>query len=346
MATEEISNAITTDTDVIEEEPTFVHDNLLEPTDVELEDFSIERIDDLQDMIHMIKEMMIAFEMIWNDTRTTYELTSDQMVKVSQYNKANRDPKPDDYDEDNLKEDEEPYDQFNGINKMTKDDVLSIFGEGHKIISPLDHDVTIQHIKEAAEELTNYVTARENYHQTTRAYLMLIDMREDYELSKLEKEMEDKSPEEQEIIKTNVEKIKSQKNIDFLPEIFTKEDNDYIVKAQKDEKKIQYLFNRTIDKMDRLGFSKGMILEFNNFEKRYLPEEYHDLNNLLLTYLLKMIAYSNPSNPNDEKINQARLILLAVDGIVRNTLVEERKQRVLDNIIKFCDKIDSTVLSK
>lgn len=333
-------------TNTIEE---VINDNeVTEDLDDMISNFSMDQIDAIPDMLKMVKESLTIFEQVWNDTRKTYELTDKQMIAVSQFNKTHKDPKPEGYDEDKIENEEDKYDPFNGIDKMSEEDVTEIFGENSKI-KGLSHNLTLEHIKEAAKELTDYVEARENYHQMSRAYLMLVDTREEYELSQLliEAQKHDNEEVKQKVI-DQVNYIRDQKNVAFLAneDDLTERELDYIISAYDEEKKIQYLMNRTLDKMERIGLSSGMLVEFNNFEKRYLPEKYHKYTNMLLVYLLRLIAYSNPNNKNDNLANNARSLMLAIDGVTRNSLTDERKQNIIDNVIAFEEKVYNRINNK
>ena len=86
----------------------------------------------------------------------------------------------------------------------------------------------------------------------------------------------------------------NKKYIDFIADPLSEIEIERLVKNYNDGKKIQYYTNRAIDKLKSIHVSTKFILEISQFEKRFLPEEYHGNSNILLLWFMQKIIFSDP----------------------------------------------------
>lgn len=86
----------------------------------------------LTQLLKTMQEMMGMLEAQWNSTRQEFSLTDTQMKDLYDFNEQNRIPAPEGLDPE--KYEEEGYDPFNGLRKLTGADLEVIFGAGHPIL--------------------------------------------------------------------------------------------------------------------------------------------------------------------------------------------------------------------
>lgn len=80
---------------------------------------------------------------------------------------------------------------------------------------------------------------------------------------------------------------------------------------------------------------KSTLIGFNNLEKEFLPEEYHDKNNLFIFVLMKYISKS-PRNKSELGLIISQQAVL-MQALFTDTIKEEKKERVLNDIKKVLD---------
>ena len=108
-----------------------------------------------------------------------------------------------------------------------------------------------------------------------------------------------------------------------------------LIKAASDTKKIQYWFDRSRKKLAQLKISPKFLLEISQFEKRFLPEEFHSHNNIMLLYFMNMLVYSNVSDPKDSSRAKAACMVFALDKFIRGVWAPEIREQILANLIAF-----------
>ena len=111
---------------------------------------------------------------------------------------------------------------------------------------------------------------------------------------------------------------------------------DRVQKVMKNGEKMEYLINRGRDKLKQLHISQNFILELSQFEKRFLEEKYHKNNNVLLTFFLNLIVYASLSDKKTRSHSVSFIMIL--DRFIKNELDEEKREKVLKNILQFEDK--------
>lgn len=104
------------------------------------------------------------------------------------------------------------------------------------------------------------------------------------------------------------------------------------------EKKAGYIYNRYKDKMRQLELKNDLIY-LSNLENKFLPEEYHDRNNLfvfiIMKYISKLSIVKGLDKNND--IVFASQITTNLFLLFKNKLKDEDKELLLINIKRVLD---------
>lgn len=104
------------------------------------------------------------------------------------------------------------------------------------------------------------------------------------------------------------------------------------------EKKAGYIYNRYKDKMRQLELKNDLIY-LSNLENNFLPEEYHDRNNLfvfiIMKYISKLSIVKGLDKNND--IVFASQITTNLFLLFKNKLKDEDKELLLTNIKRVLD---------
>lgn len=292
----------------------------------------------MQNVTAMLKqaEMMLGtMRSIWESDMREYKVNDSHMKLLHQWNEQHREPMPEGLTE----KEQEEWDLFNGLDSITEEEVIKIFGEGHQIIG-VDHSQTIDRIKAVNGDFFGWLSCMKEYRQIHDAYLMLIEAEEEKNIEKLRLVAEaEQDPEKKAKLLDDVESYYRNKYLDFLADPMDKKDLDRLVKAFTDSKKIEYWLNRTRDKLKQLKISSNFILETSQFEKRFLEEKYHKCSNILLLYFMQTIIYCDAYDKKDVGRMRSVCMVFALDNFIRNQWKEDKKERVLNNVRAFCDQI-------
>lgn len=104
------------------------------------------------------------------------------------------------------------------------------------------------------------------------------------------------------------------------------------------EKKAGYIYNRYKDKMRQLELKNDLVY-LSNLENKFLPEEYHDRNNLfvfiIMKYISKLSIVKGLDKNND--IIFASQITTNLFLLFKNKLKDEDKELLLTNIKRVLD---------
>lgn len=104
------------------------------------------------------------------------------------------------------------------------------------------------------------------------------------------------------------------------------------------EKKAGYIYNRYKDKMRQLELKNDLVY-LSNLENKFLPEEYHDRNNLfvfiIMKYISKLSIVKGLDKNND--IVFASQITTNLFLLFKNKLKDEDKELLLTNIKRVLD---------
>lgn len=285
-------------------------------------------------MMKQIRDMVEIMESQWLDTKKDFQLQDSHMKQLYQYNEEHRELMP-----DNLStQEQDDWDHFNGIDGIDEETLLNIFGEDHPITN-VPHELSVSRVKDAIVEFFGWMTALKEYRQVNDAYLQLVEEGEEKEIKKLQLIMEkEEDPEKKAKMQESVDLYFERKYLGFMAVPQDEETINRLTSAFSDKKKIEYWLNRAQDKMKQLNISTKFILEISQFEKRFLPDKYHKLSNMILLYFLQTIVYCNCGDKNDHNRNKAVCMIFALDKICRKPLNCDTETIILDNLKKFLDQ--------
>lgn len=104
------------------------------------------------------------------------------------------------------------------------------------------------------------------------------------------------------------------------------------------EKKAGYIYNRYKDKMRQLKLKNDLVY-LSNLEEKFLPEEYHDRNNLFVFIIMKYISKLSIVNGLDKNndIVFASQITTNLFLLFKNKLKDDDKELLLTNIKRVLD---------
>lgn len=288
----------------------------------------------LKNLLKQALEMTKIMEAQWNSSKREFELTDSHMKQLYKFNEEHKKEMPSYLTEEQKNE----WDHFNGLDAMTEEDVIHIFGEEHPIIGVM-HTQTMDRIKDVTNEFFTWMTTLREYRQINDAYLQLIEEQEELQMEELRKVMEkEQDPEKKEKMSNAINTYYNRKYLDFLAEPMDERDITRIINAFHDEHKVSYWLERSRNKLKQMKISEKVILEISQFEKRFLPEKYHKLNNILLLHFMQTVIYCDSYDKNHAGRDKAWCMVLALDKVIRNTMSEEDRNRIMNNIEKFEDK--------
>ena len=323
------------------------------PEDEEFDGDPLEGVSESQiaSLMRQMRDMMGFLESQWQSSKEEFKLTDVHMRELYDFNEQNRIPPPEDYDED-ADDADDIYDRFNGLNLITYEKVLEIFGNGHPIIAvEIDenkvadpestgvlniHQITIDRIKSVVQDFFAWMSSVKQYRQIHDAYMELVEIKEKEQIDLLLKKVEEEEdPKKKEKLQEALDMYYNRKYLDFLAEPLDEETVNRLVKAFSDEGKINYWLNKTRDKLKQMKLSEKFILEISQFEKRFLDEKYHHQSNILLLYFLSMASRVTAYSHKDPLRTQVVCMVIGLDKFIRNTLHEDDRIRVLHNIEAF-----------
>lgn len=281
-------------------------------------------------LLKQIKDLVGIVEQQWGNTKEEFKLTMDHMKQLAVFNKEHMTEKPKDLP------DGEEFDYYNGLDHISEEKVLEIFGEESPIIAPI-HNITKDRLKSALEEFFMWNQTLREYREISKNYNDLLELKESEEIKKLEEVYEKEIDEEKrKVMRESLDKYYGLKDLSFLPKMLKEEDVDRIQKLMKNQDKMEYLINRGRDKLKQLHISQNFILELSQFEKRFLEEKYHKNNNVLLVFFLNLIVYSSLSD--NETRSRSVSFIMGMDRFIKNELDEEKREKILKNILLFEDQ--------
>lgn len=307
---------------------------------------------ELDQLLKQMRNIMGMLEAQWESSKKEFNLKDDHMKLLYQFNEQNHDPIP---KELLTKDGSEPrtnealqmvdeqgkvlYDPFNGLRKLTQEDVNEIFGEDHSIQSPLSHDVTLDRIESVMRDFFGWMTAVKEYRQIHDGYMQLIEHQEDQEIQKMIKTIEETDDEDMKTkLQSAVDLYYNRKYLDFLAEPLDEKEIERIIGTWSNAQKVEYWLKRSRDKLKQLKISDKFILEISKFEERFLMQHYHHQNNILLTYFAGICQQVDPYIKNDPNRGKVVCMVFALDRFIRNCLDDNIRERILCNILALEDQ--------
>lgn len=293
-----------------------------------------EQINTIRSMLRTLADDIKIMEDIWNVTKKEFNVTKENIDDLYTYNKEHRIEMPDDISD----EDKEKWDEFNGIDNITEEDVIKIFGENHNVIG-IDHDITKSRVKEIITDFNNYKSAHKEYTDVLDAFQELMEAQHELDMQELREAAEKETDPE---VKAKLNKVLDEyydnKVLGFLRTPLLANDRERLVKAFTDKQKTSYYLKRAKDKLNQLNIPLKIFFELWELEKRILDEKYHKLSNMLLLYFIQTAAYCHPENKDNSETIRVEFMTTALDSLIRSTLKPEIRTQVIDNIRTFEDQ--------
>lgn len=228
---------------------------------------------------------------------------------------------------------EQEYDPLNGIDSIPLETVREIFGDNPQVIG-VDRQQMVDRIKFAAESFYGLWQAHSDYRTLEKELSNVMEQQEQESIAALrERANSEEDPEKRARAQAVLDNYYDQKYLSFLPEDIPICEK-YILKAFYDQARIKYALERTRVNMKTINVSESFILEMSSFEKRFLPEKYHQQNNILLLYFLNLMVYRNVLTDKDAR-RKATSFILAIDRYIRKAWTDDERDRVHANIIAF-----------
>ena len=102
-------------------------------------------------------------------------------------------------------------------------------------------------------------------------------------------------------MKEKIEALRATIDFSFLFKRLEGNDKEIknIVDIFFDKKRGSYIIEKYVNKIHLFKFDKGIYKMFFNLEENFLPEEYHDFNNLFLFVYMRYVAYRDPYKRED-----------------------------------------------
>ena len=288
---------------------------------------------DLRNMLRQVGDVVQIFESTWMATKQRFALSNDNMKELFAYNNNHRYPKPDPMPEG------ETYDEFNGLDNMTDEEIEKIFGAEHEIYG-VDHNVTIQRIKEACTDLNQWTSTLAEYKDIYNQFMILGELNEEKEIEKLKVILEKETdPAKKEALENSIKKYYYYKNLEFMAEPLTEDKKKRLLEAYSNKDKITYWMKRSEDKLHQMNVSAKFILEISQFEKRFMEYKYHKCSNFILLYFMNLVTFCDVNRKSDPDRPKVQSIVFALNSIVMKNINEERTKAIISNLEKFLDQV-------
>ena len=288
----------------------------------------------LQAMIKQTYEMVNIVRNIWESDIREYNVNESYMKQLYQYNEQHKIS----LEDSKLGENEE-YDTLNGLDNIPMEEIIKIFGEGHKIIG-IDETHTRDRIKTVSRDFFQWVSAMKEYQQIQDGYMMLVDIEEEKNIKTLELIVEKETDiEKKKKMQASIDLYYRNNNLDFLADKLDEKVEKQIIDAFSNQRKIEYWIRRTRDKLKQIKLPSKYILEISQFEKRFLAEKYHKASNVLLLYFMHKIIYTNLYEKDNPIKIECVSMVINLDKFVRNKLSDERKEKIKSNVISLIEQV-------
>ena len=296
-------------------------------------------------LMKQLREIIDVMEEAWKSDVATFKLTHEHMGELYKWNQEHLVPPPEVAETDEYGN-EIKWDPINGINCITEEKVIEIFGEGHPIIGVV-HSITIDRLRDVFEDFHNWTHALAEYRDANNAYIELIDEKERMEVVALEKVMNETEDEgKKKKIQKALNEYWNRIYLEFLTDQIPEDMIKRMVTRLSNENKMSYILDRTVSKMHQMNLSAQFIPEVVKFESTMLDPKYHECDGALLMYFADMITQADVGDRHNDYRNRAIYMIVVLDRLIRNQLNPEVRERVMKNIIAYEDQMISVVPRK
>lgn len=289
----------------------------------------------LNRLLKQVGDMVKIMENNWMASRRDFQLTDAHMKALYKFNNDHAEPMP----KDLSKEEQDKWDHFNGLDKLTEEDVEQIFGKEHPIIG-IEHTVTMDRIKTVVGDYFSWHYAMNEYKQVHDAYVKLIETEEERNIQVLrDRAAAEEDPEKKKKMEDAIELYYHRKYLGFLADEMDEQTKKRLATAWKDARKIEYWMKRCREKLTRMKISNQVIFEISDFEHRFLEEKYHRIYNMLLLYFMNIVTYCRPDEHADPNRNMAVCMVFGLDSVIRKTATQEVTDKIMNNVRGFLDQM-------
>ena len=156
-------------------------------------------------------------------------------------------------------------------------------------------------------------------------------------------EIKAKAESETDIIKKkkllyNIEKLEKSENLEFLFERIEKlgeKEVANIVDIFFNKKRSELVMEKFVARLPKFGYNSDIYKYFFNFEEKFLPEEYHELNNIFLFVVMRYISFGDINSDKDSAYVSS--ILLKMYNLLYHKFSSQEKEDEFINVIKRMD---------
>lgn len=310
-------------------------DEVAEPSDSEDVDEGLPDIKTLGQIVVNCKKIMENMAKLWLVTAREYHISDTIMRKLSVYNDQYR-TKPDpELSKEELKE----FDHLNGLDHLTLEDAIAIFGSNHICIKPTIEE-TRETIKTVASTFFDYAVAKREYMTINSAYLKYVEEQEVGEAERLQKMIEaETDPEKKKTLEDALHHYNWLKHLGFLAEPLSEKHLERIKIGLVDPKKAEYWLRRSSEKLGQLKADPQFIPMLYHFEEKNLDQKYRKLNNCLMIHFMTICIAADMHSPRDDYRNMARCFFIGIHSLWRGLLSEKARETVMKNIVAFEDQL-------
>ena len=136
-------------------------------------------------LLKQVKDMVGILESMWRASESEFDLKDSHMKELMAFNSNHLVP----LTEGATEEERENWDPSNGLDALTEEDVVRIFGEEHKIIG-VEHSVTLSRIKDCFRDFYGWLKALREYGDIQDSYMTIMEEKEEMALQTLREAME------------------------------------------------------------------------------------------------------------------------------------------------------------
>lgn len=292
----------------------------------------VEIMKDLQSQIKSVRGMIKQVEMIYNQLKTEFKFDFSQMNKIRIINN--------DWIKNNFSEVEIIPDdkKFGGIDTITEEQAIEIFGEDSPIIMPTFIDLTHDRIKSCFETWLQLDELSKEYRKITDEYSILVDEAQKQQIEMLKEAASNENDiGKKAILNKAINDYEDGVSLKWLSNKLTDKEIERIKSTANDEKRLKYIVDKAMKKMDSLNIARQFILQLNGFEKTYLDEKYFDNNGYLAIHIIEVIAFSDVYDKNIKL--KITVTALMIDKLMRKLITDEEREKILTNIKLFEDQL-------
>lgn len=301
------------------------------------DDGSEEEIDikTLGSMVSTVKDTVEMMARVWLETAKTFQITDKINRRIAEFNSEHKTPVPPELTE----EERENWDYLNGLDKLTMEDALQIFGEGHPCIKETIEE-TIGTVKDVFGSFFTYAVQRREYENIRSAFLMYVDDEEVKQIKSFEEQLKTtENPELKSVLSEKINSYYRMKHLTFLSEPLGEVHINRIKTGLVDPKKAEYWLERCQEKLKQLKVNPDFVLMLYHFEEKNLEEKYWKLNNCLLIHFMSLAIYADMHDTRDERMNMVKCMFVAINSIWTGMLKDSDRQEVMKNIKAFEDQL-------